>query len=203
MKINVVLGREGNGKGFHQRELAASFMQVERTLPSSHLKGDLEGLNDASNDDQPLGVHSHPKIVGPAHSVHQPAVHVQLQPLQGDAESHLVPVPIAQEGHWEPEGKGGGTAGNFIPHLTQEQASPLSSSRVPHVSILSADTRNNPRIVTPPSLVSHGFGDVCNHSRHLRNDWGLGLDLSPEIGAFLFLALFLRAATFWQSGVWQ
>lgn len=86
-------------------------MQLEQTmssntalpsLSSSHLKGDLEGLDQASNDDQPLSVHSHPKIVGPAHSVHQPTVHMQLQPLQGDAESNLVPVPIAKEGNWEP-----------------------------------------------------------------------------------------------------
>lgn len=81
--------------------------------PSSHLKGDLKGLDQASNDDQPLSVHSHPKIIGPAHSVHQPAVHMQLQPLQGDAESNLVPVPIAEKGNWEPAcprgGKGRGT----------------------------------------------------------------------------------------------
>jgi len=71
-------------------------------LPSSHLKGDLKGLDEASDDDQPLGVHSHSKITGPAHSVHQPTVHMQLQPLQGEAESNLVPAPIAEKGNWEP-----------------------------------------------------------------------------------------------------
>lgn len=71
-------------------------------LPYSHLKGDLEGLDQASDDDQPLSVHSHPEIIGPAHSVHQPTVHVQLQSLQGDAEGNLVPAPIAEKGNWEP-----------------------------------------------------------------------------------------------------
>ena len=92
-------------------------MQLEQTmssntalpaLPNSHLKGDLEGLYQASNDDQPFSVHSHPEIIGPAHSVHQPTVHVQLQPLQGDAESNLVPVSIAEKGNREPACPGGG-----------------------------------------------------------------------------------------------
>lgn len=77
-------------------------MSPNPALPSSHLKGDLEGLDQAPEDDQPLRAHSHPDVAGPARSPHQPAVHVQLQPLRGDAESHSVPAPITEQGNWEP-----------------------------------------------------------------------------------------------------
>lgn len=77
-------------------------MSPNPALPSSHLKGDLEGLDQAPEDDQPLRAHSHPDVAGPARSPHQPAVHVQLQPLRGDAESHSVPAPVTELGNREP-----------------------------------------------------------------------------------------------------
>lgn len=123
-------------------------------LPSSHLKGDLGGLDQASQDDQPFSVHSHPNIVGPAHSVHQPTVHMQLQPLHGDAKSNLVPAPIAEKGNWEPVcTRGARKRHNMkLPHLMQDKASTLLVPRVPHAAILRADAQDSAGEIKPSLL---------------------------------------------------